>query len=303
MQNIFIGVDGGGTKSKVRIEDSTGHLIGQAVGGPASIRLSVETSWQSILMTLEEALRLAAISLHDKNYQFHAGMGLAGCEIQEAYQAFLNQAHPFATLAVMSDAHIACIGAHGADDGAIIIIGTGVIGYQVEKKQVSRVSGWGFPHDDEGSGAWLGLEATRLTFQWLDHRIEKSPLVEEVFAFFNHDIQYFSTWANQATSAEFARLAPLVINHSQQEEIHAVRLMKKAAHHIERLASALEKKRDNHLKSDTPLPCCLCGGIAPFLEPWLNTELRARLVPRRADANGGAILMIKEQMAECLNLI
>lgn len=291
IQDIFIGIDGGGTKSKVRIEDSAGQLLGQAIGGPSNIRLSVDNAWQSILYALEEACKPSGISLQDPQYHFHAGMGLAGCEDSEAYQEFLSRSHPFKTLQLISDAHIACKGAHGSKDGAIIIVGTGVIGYQIQATKGSRVSGWGFPHDDEGGGAWLGLEAARFTFQWLDHRIEKSPLVEDIFDFFNRDLEHFVSWANRANSSEFARLAPLVINHSQQEETLSVRLMKKAAHAIDRVGVALEKAR---APSEKNIPCALFGGIAPFIEPLLSEELRASLVSKKADANAGAIMMIKE---------
>jgi len=291
-QDIFIGIDGGGSKSKVRIEDFDGNLLGQAVGGPANIRLSVEETWRSIYAALEEVLQPQGISLEDKNNRFHVGLGLAGCEVPEAVQAFLKLPHSFTTIQLDTDAHIACLGAHDGAEGAIIAVGTGVVGYQIEAGQGTRVSGWGFPHDDEGGGAWLGLEAARLTFQWLDHRTEKSPLVEDIFSFFNQDVEQFVTWANRANSTEFARLAPIVINHSQQEEMAAVRLMKKAAHAIDRVDHALTKMR----KQEKPLPCCLLGGIAPFIEPWLSEELRATFVARAGDANAGAILMIRERV-------
>jgi glucosamine kinase len=293
-QNIFIGIDGGGTKSKVRVEDNEGNLLGQALGGPSNIRLSVDGAWQSIYQALNEALKQADLSLTDSRYRFHAGMGLAGCEVQEAYQEFTHRSHPFVSLRVTTDAHVACIGAHQGKEGAIIIVGTGVVGYQIEAGKGVKVGGWGFPHDDMGGGAWLGLEAVRLTCQWLDHRSEKSPLVEDIFAFFNNDVNYFVTWANRANSSEFARLAPLVINHSQQGELAAVRLMKKAAHAVERIATALTKNQMNK----GILPCCLFGGIAPFVEPWLNDELRSHLVSRGADANVGAILMIRELVGQ-----
>lgn len=290
-QDIFIGVDGGGTKSKVRVEDGAGNLLGHGVGGPSNIRLSVEATWQSIFQALEEALQNADISLQNKQYRFHAGMGLAGCEVKEAYEEFMQFSHPFTTLEVTTDAHVACVGAHKGKDGSIIIVGTGVVGYQIENGNSSKVSGWGFPHDDIGGGAWLGLEAVKLTFQWLDHRAEKSPLVEDVFAFFNKDLEHFVTWANRSNSSEFARLAPLVINHGQQEEVAAIRLMKKAAHAIDRVGTGLLRLQKNKKEM---LPCSLFGGIAPFLEPLLSEELRSHLVAREADANMGAIIMIRD---------
>ncbi len=292
-QDIFIGVDGGGTKSKVRIEDKDGNVLGQAVGGPANIRISVDNAWRSIYSTIDQILSPLNISLNDSAYRFHACFGLAGCEVTDAYHAFVKANNPFTTLDLISDAHAACVGAHQGKDGAIIIVGTGVVGYQALSDINSRVGGWGFPHDDEGGGAWLGLEASRLTFQWLDQRAEKSPLVEDVYAFFNHNLEQFITWANRADSREYARLAPLVINHSQQEEIVAVRLMKKAATAVNRIAHGLEKLRDKELAK---LPCCLTGGIGPFIEPWLNEELRETLVPRKAGASAGAILFIREKV-------
>jgi glucosamine kinase len=283
-QDIFIGVDGGGSKSTISIEDHDGKLIGETISGPANIRLSVENAWRSIYSGVEKILQPQGVSLADKNYRFHLGLGLAGCEATEAVHAFLNCPHPFTTVELNTDAHIACIGAHQNADGAIIIVGTGVVGYQMQAGQSTRVSGWGFPHDDEGSGAWLGLEATRLTFQWLDQRSEKSPLVEAIFSYFNRDQQQFITWATRANSTEFARLAPIVIQHSQQEEITAVQLMKKAAHAIDKINQALKKI--------AVLPCCLLGGVAPFVKPWLNTNF----VEEKNNAVTGAILMVREQV-------
>ena len=43
-KNIFIGIDGGGTKTKLRMEDENGNLLAQSKGGPANIRLSVTNS-------------------------------------------------------------------------------------------------------------------------------------------------------------------------------------------------------------------------------------------------------------------
>ncbi len=293
--DIFIGVDGGATAAKIRVEDHTGQVLGQSVSGPANIRFSTEKAWKAIYDGLEEALKSSHIALKDPNYRFHIGLGLAGCEDSEAVHEFLACPHPFSNIQLVSDAHIACVGAHQGKDGAIIVIGTGVVGYKIEKNKSTRAGGWGFPHDDEGGGAWLGLEAARLTFQWLDNRIEKSLLAEEVFAFFNHDMDRFAMWAGRANSSEFARLAPLVINHMQQEEVQSVRLIKKAAHAVDRIGIALMKSQE---EPETKLACSLSGGIAPFIEPWLCEELRDCLVARHGDASSGAILMIREQVAK-----
>jgi len=288
--DIFIGIDGGASQCKVRVEDAEGHVLGQAVGGSSNIRLSVEKTWQSIYSALDSVLQPLQISLQDPHYRFHAGMGLAGCEVIEARQDFLSRPHPFATLELFSDAHAACLGAHGGEDGAIIIIGTGVIGYQIQNGVNDKVGGWGFPHDDEGGGAWLGLEALRLTFQSLDGRRTSTPLLKAILDFFDRDIPRLTTWANRANSSEFARLAPLVVEYSQKSDPLAVQLMKHAATAVDTVGAALEKKQKH------PLPCSLFGGITPFLEPWLSQDLRARLRQRLGDANKGAIWLIRNSV-------
>ena len=85
---IFIGVDGGATKTHVRVENQAGELLGQGTGGPANIRLSIDKSWESIYSALEQALKPKQIHLEDKKYQFHIGMGLAGCEVKEMVEQF-----------------------------------------------------------------------------------------------------------------------------------------------------------------------------------------------------------------------
>ena len=288
-RDIFIGIDGGASKCKVRIEDADGELLGVEKGGPSNIRLSVDKTWETIYQTIESILAHHHLALQDPAIRFHAGMGLAGCEVEEARVDFLNRQHPFTTLKLVSDAHVACLGAHSGRDGAIIIIGTGVIGYQIAHGVESRVGGWGFPHDDEGGGAWLGLEAMRLTFQSLDKRCEMSPLLQDILAFFESDVAYMTTWANKANSSEFARIAPLVIKHSQTGEPLAINLMRTAAKAVDLVGAALEKLAHR-------VPCSLFGGIAPFLEPYLGEALRARLQAREGDANTGAILLIKNNV-------
>ena len=183
-QDIFIGVDGGGTKTKVRIEDDRGQLLGQAVSGAANIRLSVDLAWQSIYSALEEALHPEGIRLDDKEYHFHAGLGLAGFELAECRQLFLNHHHPFKTILLNSDAHVSCIGAHQGKDGAIIIVGTGVVGYQIQAGHISKVSGWEFPHDDIGEGCLVGAGSYASYFLMVRSSRRKITVSGRCFCFF-----------------------------------------------------------------------------------------------------------------------
>ena len=288
-ENLYIGVDGGATKCIVRVENESGELLGQATAGPANIRISVEKSWQAINTALSQILQTQSLTVNHHQYYLHAGMGLAGCEVTEAYQAFNDTEHPFKTLVVTSDAHVACLGAHGGEDGAIIIVGTGVVGFETVHHHKKKVSGWGFPHDDEGGGAWMGLEAVKATLQWLDGRLAASELANLVYNHFDRQRDKLVTWANKANSTAFAELAPIVIKQSKAGDMMAISIIKRAAQAIDRIADALAYPQ---------LPCSLIGGVAPFLEPYLSPSLQARLRPSQMSPDAGAIILVKQYLKE-----
>lgn len=286
----MIGVDGGATKSVIRFENLDGQLLGETVSGPANICISVEQAWQSIMSAVALLFNDLMIQQHD--YHMHAGMGLAGTELKTAYEEFIRYPHIFETLIVKSDAHIACLAAHGGEDGAIIIIGTGVVGYQVANGRVTKVGGWGFPHDDEGGGAWLGLEAIKVVLRWLDGRMPVSLLATAIYDYFKQDRDYIIEWASKATSTLYATLAPLVIQQSQLGDSVALRLLQHAAYTIDHLGLTLIKQTEDQLQKKIPIS--LIGGIAPFVQPYLSEELQSHIHPSRYNSAKGAILMIHQ---------
>lgn len=303
VRNIFIGVDGGATSCKVRVEDEAGSLLGNATTGPASIRLSVENTWRAILDGIKISLQKADLSLHDSSLRFHLGLGLAGCEIPKACEKFRAETpNYFAETCLRSDAYVACLGAHAGKDGAIIIVGTGVVCLQICGSETSQVGGWGFPHGDEGSGAWLGLEAVRLTLQWQDGRVvtQSTALFEDVLRHFSNDVTQLVVWANNAKSNDFAKIAPLVIHQIERGDEVAFSLIKRAAQEIDRIGAALDRcaasslSGSDALQVGTQLPVALFGSIAPFVRPWLNKEFQIRLIEPLYDATVGAILLLNK---------
>jgi glucosamine kinase len=292
-KTLFVGVDGGATKCIVRVEDESGALLGREIAGPANIRLSAEQAWHSIYEALRAIIDPLSISLDSNDYIWHAGMGLAGTELSETCQTFLHYSHPFQTLMISSDAHVACLGAHQGAPGAVIIIGTGVIGFQIQADKIERVGGWGFPHDDEGGGAWLGMEALKITLGYLDGRMPASELAHAIYAKFEHDMHEMVTWANHANSTAWATLAPIVIAQSKAGDPSAIHLLKRAASAIDKIGDALSGRQDQQL-----LPCALIGGIAPFVAPYLGDALQNRLYTPLATPDVGAIYLIKDKLEQ-----
>lgn len=288
MTHWFISVDGGGTKCTVRLEDESGQLIGREVAGAANIRLSVEKTWAEIRYAIEKILSSHGISLSDQDRQFHAAMGIAGCEIKSAYDRFMNTSHPFKTLFVTSDAEIACLGAHGVQDGAILIVGTGVVGFKKIKQDITKLSGYGFPHDDRGGGAYLGLEAVHHALCVKDGIMTKSMLSDHIHARFNHNWMSLVEWANHANATAFATLAPLVIQCAHEGDPQSKILMQQAAAYCHKLMTILLPEKN--------IPFALIGGIADAIKPYLHDSWQKMIRPALMLPEEGAMILLRQKV-------
>ncbi len=292
-KKYFIGVDGGGTKSRLQIEDGKGNILAHTESGMASIRISVDRTWDSINQALAVALPMANIDTHDPEVELYGGFGLAGCELEEHVQDFLSRPHPFKELLLNSDGYTACLGAHECKDGAIVIIGTGIVGFEIIGHNILQTSGWGFPQGDEGAGAWLGLETVRRVSQWYDGRREGSPFLTAVFQRFDNDWQLFHNWSDKAESSDFGTLVPLLVEYIDKRDPNALELIQGSGREVDRIFYALQKKAGEHKDR---IKYALFGGVAPYVQPWVCQELKSLLTERKHNATKGAIFMIRQHV-------
>ncbi|MCB5174279.1 BadF/BadG/BcrA/BcrD ATPase family protein [Microvirga lenta] len=279
---LFLGIDGGGTKCRARLRDDKGNLLGEGSGGPSNIRLDPDLVWNSILTACREAVRQAGLQEEDLR-RIPAGMGAAGAGQKSAVERLLSRPHPFASFAIDTDAHTAWLGAFGGGDGAILIVGTGSCGYGCVGGRRQYVGGWGYEISDEGSGAAIGREILRRTIWAYDGRIPATPLSRTVLAEFNDDPEILVDWVGKARPSDYARYAPLVLEHAQRRDPIGLELIRNAADEMAQIATRL---------LDLGAPAlCIFGGLAEPLRPWLPPPLQHAIVPPAADALDGAILL------------
>lgn len=277
---LFLGVDGGGTRCRARLCNARGEVLGEGLAGPANIRFGVAESFAAVLEAALPCFEQAGLSLDHLN-RTTACLGLAGATEPVYLAAARSFQHPFRTIIITADAHAACVGAHGTDDGGIIIVGTGSIGWAQRGGQQHRVGGWGFPVSDEGSGAWLGCEVLRRVLWSYDGRMEWSPLLRAIFATFEHDPQAIVRWMTMATPRDFGRLTHEIVDHAARNDPVGRELMVLAAGHIDTLAA--------RLRSFGVVRIALFGGLAESILPWLSAETRECLVAPKGDALQGAL--------------
>jgi len=282
--SLLLGVDGGGTQCRARLSDFSGAKLGEATAGPANIRFGLERSFSAILQATTECLVQAGLSSRDSS-RITACLALAGASEPKHLAAAQDYPHPFRRAIVTTDAHAACVGAHGGRDGGIIIIGTGSIGWAERKELHYRVGGWGWPISDEGSGAWIGYEALRRLLWAYDGRIDWSPLLRALFARFEQDPHAILQWTVNASPRELGSLAPLVVEHAVQNDRVGRELMRMAAVHIDALAERLISVGAERLS--------VVGGLAEHVAPWLSPITKSHLVAPEGDALDGALRLAR----------
>ncbi len=281
---LILGVDGGGTQTRARLCAYSGRLLAEAVSGPANLRLGIETSFSSILDAARQCLDRARVP-HQNLSHVVACLALAGASEPGHLDAAKRHRHPFRAAFITTDAHAACIGAYDGKDGGVIIAGTGAVAWALSKGKTYRIGGWGLPVSDEGSGAWIGLEALRRVLWAHDRGMAWTPLLRALFADFGNDPHAIVGETASASPREFGAFAPRIADYARRGDVAAIELMQAAAAHIDSLAARLVALGVPRL--------ALVGGFAAALQPWLAAETRSRLTEPRGDAVQGALRLAR----------
>jgi glucosamine kinase len=187
MMELYLGIDGGGSHTRARLvtgEGEAARAIGFGEAGAANTPDGLPQALRAVEESYRKAVSEAGLGEADLP-RIKAGMGIAGLNRRGFLAGLKAHAFPFEWTRLASDASIAQLGAFGGGDGAIVIVGTGSIGFARVKGEVITIGGYGFPVSDEGSGAELGLRAVRRALWARDYRIQHSGLTERVLDHFH----------------------------------------------------------------------------------------------------------------------
>ncbi|WP_321794179.1 BadF/BadG/BcrA/BcrD ATPase family protein [Caballeronia sp. J97] len=276
---FLLGIDGGGSGTRVILADAHGNELARASGGPSGLGLGVERAWQSIGDACGRAFEASARPFDWRDCTL--GCGLAGVNNADWFAAFLAAAPDVRALSVESDAYTTVLGAHGGESGVIVALGTGSVAASLDAAGVCRIAGgYGFPSGDEASGAWLGLRAVVHLQRVLDGRMPEDGWSRALLAKTGAtDRDSLVVWLCAANQTAYATLAPTVFEFRDHPD--AASLLDRAGQEIARLVAAL----------DPPgvLPVALCGGLAAPYEPLVPAALRERVRAPRADSAAGAL--------------
>lgn len=213
MKTIVVGVDGGGSKTRVMVADESGvELASAEAGGSAVGPGRAERSAEAIAAAVDAAL---AGEERDSTAIAVLVAGIAGAgreEERRAVERALARHSIAEDVHVLPDAAIAMADAFGDGAGILLISGTGSIAWgRGPTGETARCGGWGSVIGDEGSGTWIGRRALAVVAAAADGREPPTALTGAILTAAQvNEPEELIPWAAAADNAALAALAPVV---------------------------------------------------------------------------------------------
>lgn len=269
---LFLGVDGGGSKTLAVIVDEAGYEQGRGVAGSSNHEV---VGLERAVAAIRDAVGKASAIAHADLPLTAAWIGLAGIDHPRDIAMLTPAVRSFAgRVRISNDAELVLSGLpHQV--GVAVISGTGSIALGRDAQgTLARVGGWGHVLGDEGSGFGIGREALQCAVRAADGRGPATALLGTILGHWQLDApealleRVYPTFDKTAIAA----LAPLVLALARAGDPVACRIEARAANELA-LAITAVTRRLSFVAG--PLPVAFGGGVL------INEERLRALVIRR----------------------
>ncbi len=168
---IYLGLDGGGSKTAAVVLDESGLVLGRGYGGSCNVALNPDSVLiRSVRRSVQEAV--AASNLPPGTRFAGVCAGVAGASVEPRLRDFeriLGEEIAAEQTAVEPDYLAAYWGATLGEPGIIVVAGTGAVSFgRNDRGQTHREDGLGYLLGDRGSGFNLGIYALQYTIERLN---------------------------------------------------------------------------------------------------------------------------------------
>lgn len=236
---LFLGIDGGGTKTRCILGDEKSVLGAGSGSGCNILRVGETCAQDSLSGAIHEACVTAGVSPRQITRTCAGISGAADDGIASIVQRLLIEIVGGA-IEVVGDMEVALEGAFGGDPGAIVIAGTGSIAYgRNSRGERARAGGWGRVVSDEGSGHWIAVRALSAGLRARDRGETPDLLNDLMTALELRTAEDLVIRLNADPVRDYASLFPVVLASAESGDPIAVQLLKNAGRELANLADAL----------------------------------------------------------------
>jgi N-acetylglucosamine kinase-like BadF-type ATPase len=186
---LYLGLDGGGTKTVAALVDSSGQLVSETVGGASNpLRLSLARCLTALDDAAARALAKAKAEPADVGAVTAGVAGAGRARMAHRIAAFLSTRFRQASVEATTDLEIALDAVAETGAAAVLIAGTGSAAYGRDAAgRKARAGGWGPWFSDEGSAFDIGRRALAAMAKSHDSSLPLSPLAHSVYAAAGHN--------------------------------------------------------------------------------------------------------------------
>ena len=257
--NLYVGADGGGTKTQVVLTNEAREIVGEGYAGASNpLRVGVEVAVGNIIKAIDNACDAGNCSRDDI---VSATLGLAGVRRADTRQIVLEsfvKRLPMDKVKVMTDAEIALYGTTLGEFGLVVIAGTGSICIgQDENGKKAIAGGWGPLAGDEGGGAGIAKRALQAIAKASDGRAQPtllSRVAKKYFRTAKTEDLIIAIYSPQTDNAKIAGFARDVVETAKEGDEIALEILNDAGYELGLSASAVIKKL-NLQEKKVPIGC------------------------------------------------
>lgn len=260
LMGIFLGIDGGGSKTSCLVGDEN-YLLGSGTSaGSNLIRVGEALARESLAAAIRQACAVAGVA-PDRIQRTCVGLaGAARPEISDHVRRLVAESVG-GEIEVVGDMVIALRAAFAKGPGVIVIAGTGSIAHgRNAKGQSARAGGWGYAISDEGSGDWIGRTAITAALRAYDEEQNGNPpLLSSIMKHWKVESRdQLILAANAAARPDFAALFPAVLATAESGEPVARGVLARAGGELAALAKVVFHRVFPDASS---VPVAMSGGV------------------------------------------
>lgn len=305
-RTLYLGVDGGGTKTHIALMTARGEIKGEAFSGPANpLRVGVETAVANIVKAVNDACDDGRVSRLDINA---ATLGLAGVrridQRQRVRDRFIASVG-IRNTTVITDAEIALYATTLGKPGLVVIAGTGSICFgKNEKGKIAISGGWGPLAGDEGGGVGIAQAALHSVAKASDGRGIATTLSQQASEYFRAsgpENLIVAIYSPQVDNTRIAGFAKFVVEAAQNGDAVAVNIMQEAGTELGLAACAVI---ENLGLARTKVPIGCVGSVfkagelltKPMIDTIRTVAPKAFLTePEISPAHAAALMALESQ--------
>jgi N-acetylglucosamine kinase-like BadF-type ATPase len=262
---MYLGVDGGGTKTALCLVDEGGRVAAQTQA-PSCYYFTegIDLVGRVLQEGIDEVCEQASVTPAEIRHAFF-GLPTYG-EVSgdvPTLDAVPGEILGHGRYACDNDTVCGWAGSLGGVDGINVVSGTGSITYGERLGRGVRVGGWGDLFGDEGSAYWISIKGLNAFTRMSDGRLPVGPLHEALSRHLElaADLDVVDVVLNrwQGGRSEIATLSRVVVKAAETGDEYAARILSEAADELARLVDTTRLILD--FGPEEKVPVSYSGGV------------------------------------------